>query len=68
MEKETVVKECAGCGKVVDTLFCGVYISPLGKWESGKNCPMATHLVREVKEQKFVNPLKASKREAQGRG
>jgi hypothetical protein len=64
---ENIVKECVGCGKVREE-NCAVYFSPLAKWESGKKCPMATHLVKEEKKvERFINPLKQSKRDAAGK-
>ena len=63
---EEVVEKCVGCKEVVaSTNRCLCYCSPSAKWSAG-NCPRASHIVREVKEEKFVNPLKASKRASQG--
>ena len=63
--KEPIVEQCEGCGKVVtlnDVQVCSVYLMPKSKWRNS-NCPMATHIKKEIKEDTFkLNPLKASKR------
>jgi hypothetical protein len=66
---EEVVAKCVGCKKINSlTNRCGVFCSPSSKWEHtpGGHCPMASHLEVKVVEKRMVNPLKASKRAAQG--
>ena len=58
--KQPIVEKCIGCAKI-DGETCSAYLFPAAKWRAG-NCPMATHLVTEVKEKKKVNPIKHSKR------
>ena len=60
-----IFEKCIGCARV-GTDGCKVYVVPEAKWRNG-NCPMATHLKKEVKAEAFVNPLKASKRKAAGK-
>ena len=59
-----IVEKCDGCNKVLETAggkYCKVYPDPTAKWLTG-NCPTASHIKREVKEEQKINPLKASKR------
>lgn len=68
--KQPIVEKCFGCNKIVsDTDYskqvmdkdtCSVYIIPASKWRIG-NCPAATHVEKEKVEDRFVDPLKASK-------
>jgi hypothetical protein len=64
--KEPVVEQCEGCGKSFshnDVAICSVYLVPESKWRNNMNCPMATHIKKDVKKDDFkLNPLKASKR------
>jgi hypothetical protein len=68
MEKEPIVDQCKGCGKIVSNItnneitnvVCAMYLMPNSKWRIG-NCPGATHLEKEILEIKKVDPLKASK-------
>jgi hypothetical protein len=66
-----VVEKCMGCDRIVDQeggKFCAVYDRPWYKWSVGA-CNMATHVKSEVVQQaKALNPLKASKLKARGRG
>lgn len=60
-----VVAECQGCGLVkkengLET--CKIWASPYAKHKPLGGCPSKTNKVKEVKEAKFINPLKASKR------
>jgi hypothetical protein len=74
MDRSPIVEKCYGCGKTVtqtvmltgevEVLFCGTYAMPETKWRIG-NCPMATHLQKEIKKQGFVDPLKANKKSMQ---
>lgn len=76
MDRQPIVEKCYGCGKTitqmvmltgeVEVLFCGTYLDPTSKWRIG-NCPMATHLQKEIKKQGFVDPLKASKKSMKGK-
>jgi len=49
------------CDRIDDMNECVAYIKPSVKWKNG-DCPLATHLIYEEDEEKFKNPLKASKR------
>ena len=58
-----VVEQCKGCTNVINDNVCKVYVFPASKWSrSSKSCPMATHIIKKIVEDKFINPLKASKR------
>ena len=66
MFREEIMEKCLGCSKIytgleTGLLHCKTYLFPSAKWRSG-NCPAATHLQKDVPEEKKVNPLKASKR------
>ena len=80
MDQEQIVEKCKegeGCKKIVSAgeigmgetgHYCQVYAFPDSKWCSGKVCPLATNIQKEVKkEEKMVNPLKQSKRAAAGK-
>lgn len=60
-----VVEKCEGCGNVKEFpsgSYCTVFANPASKWTLGR-CNFATHIKTEVKkEDKKLNPLKASKR------
>ena len=62
-----IADKCEGCENIHDWpsgRYCKLFAAPETKWVMGI-CNMATHVkVDEVKEQKRVNPLKASKRGA----
>jgi len=47
--------------KRIDGEKCAAYISPAARWRLG-DCCLATHLIHSEEEQKFINPLKASKK------
>jgi len=61
----TVSEKCEGCGNVREFpagAFCAVFANPASKWTLGR-CNFATHLKTDVKkDEKKLNPLKASKR------
>lgn len=64
---EPIIDQCVGCSKITPTqedpskLICKVYLFPKAKWRSG-NCPMATHVKKEVTKEEMMDPLKKSKR------
>ncbi len=65
----TVVENCAGCDRIqalATGQYCGSYPNPAVKWEFGR-CNFATHIKADRKEEKKINPLKASKRAAAGK-
>lgn len=68
--KEIMVKQKAEtitkgpCARIAGTK-CAAYIKPSVKWKNG-NCGLATHLIYEEDEEKFKNPLKASKQQSRG--
>ena len=61
----TVTEKCEGCGNVREFpagAFCAVFANPASKWTLGR-CNFATHLKADAKkDEKKLNPLKASKR------
>ena len=59
IKKEPVMMEKGPCSRI-DGTQCAAYIKPAVKWKNG-NCPLATHLIYQEDEEKFKNPLKASK-------
>jgi len=68
---DPIIDKCIGCANVVVGPEPGVgtccrYMVPASKWRYG-NCPMATHLEKVVVEDKMMDPLKQSKRNAKGR-
>lgn len=59
-----VTEECQGCAQIKEYpsgQYCMTYGNPAAKWSLGR-CNFATHVKLEKKEEKKVNPLKASKR------
>jgi len=75
MDRQSITEKCVGCTKILaqETMFqggpvfiCMAYLDPPAKWRIG-NCPMATHLQKEIKKQGFVDPLKASKKSMKGK-
>lgn len=60
-----VVEKCEGCSRTEDWptgKYCTSYPAPEKHWRVGL-CNLATHIkVEEEKQQKMLNPLKASKR------
>ena len=77
-ERESVVEKCRILKKIVtvkrepvemtqgpckriDGDKCSVYIKPSIMWKLG-DCGLATHIIQEDDEKKFINPIKASKR------
>ncbi len=67
-KKEVIVKkvptmmEKGPCKRTEEDL-CAAYINPALKWKLG-DCPLATHIIVQEEVEKFVNPLKASRRRA----
>ena len=51
-ECQPVIDKCKGC-KRIENGYCKVYIFPKAKWRSG-NCPMATHLEKELTKEERV--------------
>lgn len=70
-QKHAIVDQCVGCDRASaqgDATNCSVFPNPWYKWSVGA-CNMATHVKSEVVQQaKMLNPLKASKQKARGRG
>ena len=64
---QPVVDQCEGCGHLEQWptgKYCARYAAPASKWQFGI-CNMATHVkIEEKKEERKINPLKASKRAA----
>ena len=64
-----VIGECEGCNKVNEYdmgKYCVAYPHPELKWNKGK-CNLASHVRHEIKKEKAMNALKASKRKAAGK-
>ena len=62
----TVVEQCEGCAQIKEYdsgQYCLTYGNPAAKWSLGR-CNFATHLKEAKKDEKKINPLKASKRAA----
>ncbi len=56
-----LVSQCSGCSHIrSDHLSCDVYRFPGAMWSAG-NCVMATHLIKEARIEKLVDPIKAGK-------
>ncbi|MDR2488340.1 MAG: PxxKW family cysteine-rich protein [Desulfovibrio sp.] len=67
---QAVIDKCEGCARVRDfegTQYCSSYPMPASKWSLG-NCNFSTHTRVVQTAQGKVNPLKASKRAAKGKG
>lgn len=65
-----IVPQCEGCGHILDCdgkKYCKSYADPSAKWMFG-TCNLATHIQRKLADTKKVNPLKASKKAAKGKG
>jgi len=64
---QPVVDKCDGCGNVEEWpsgKYCSRFAAPASKWQFGI-CNMATHVkIEEKKDDRKINPLKASKRAA----
>ncbi len=61
-----IVEQCNGCQRIIEVpagKYCSVFPDPSSKWRLGP-CNMATHISNgnESKNNKKINPLKASKR------
>jgi hypothetical protein len=65
------IESCQGCSRTVnwqEGVYCAVAPDPKARWSRG-SCNMATHVERKIVEQsQKINPLKASKRAAAGKG
>lgn len=67
LENEPIIEKCAGCSKIIpspkdaEKQICKNYLIPKAKWRF-QNCPMATHIKKEVTEEEKMDPLKRSKR------
>lgn len=68
---KNIIDKCEGCGRVREVdgqNFCSSYPNPAAKWSLG-TCNFATHAKTATGgSQAKVNPLKASKRAAKGKG
>jgi len=62
VKKETKMMEKGPCKRVEEDL-CSAYINPSLRWRLGE-CPLATHIIIQEEVEKFVNPLKASRRKS----
>jgi hypothetical protein len=66
-----IVPQCEGCGHILvcdSQKYCKACPDPAAKWQFGP-CNLATHVQRKlVTDVKKVNPLKASKKAALGKG
>lgn len=67
-KKEVIVKKVPtmmekGPCKRIEEELCLAYINPSLKWRLG-NCSLATHIIADEEVEKFVNPLKASRRKS----
>ena len=63
-----VVEQCEGCDRIEDgatARTCNSYSNPAHKWSRG-TCNLASHVKVKVRKKVAVNPLKASKKAAQG--
>lgn len=70
LEPKPIVEQCRGCNRITKNAehreFCTTFWDPALKWKPGRRCPMFPYQ-QTPKEEKRVNPLKASKRKAAGR-
>ena len=60
-----LVEQCKGClDAKQDGSGCKSYAMPEAKWEAGKRCPRFNDptIVKEVKEEKHIDPIKKSKK------
>ena len=67
-ECQPVIDKCETCNHIIEQeagRFCDVFPDPVFKWSVGY-CNFATHVKIEVKAERKVNPLKASKAGARG--
>lgn len=61
VKRELVEMTQGPCERIDNDDKCLVYINPAAMWKLGE-CGLATHIIQEEDEKKFVNPIKASKR------
>ena len=67
---QPIIDKCEGCGRVREfegANYCSSYPMPTSKWSMG-TCNFSTHTRVAQAAQGKVNPLKASKRAAKGKG
>ena len=67
---QPVIDKCEGCARIREfegSNYCSSYPMPSGKWSLGI-CNFSTHARTAQAAQGKVNPLKASKRAAKGKG
>jgi hypothetical protein len=65
-----IIDKCDGCSRIRNfegVQYCSSYPMPAGKWSLG-DCNFSTHTRVVQAAQGKVNPLKASKRAAKGKG
>ena len=65
-----IIDKCEGCERArafEGENFCTNFPVPASKWRMGSQCNMATHIQKQAAAVQKVNPLKASKRAAQGK-
>ena len=66
---QPILQECKGkkknCAHIIQfesNLFCKVYMNPTYQWTHLKECPLATHIEKEViKTNEILDPRKAAK-------
>ncbi len=61
---EPIIDKCKEC-TLHENSFCKVYVFPKSSWTPG-NCPMATHMVKRVKESKFKRRIGQQKHKKGG--
>jgi len=65
VDHKIIVPACIGCKiikKSSSLETCQIWAAPYAKQRLPGGCPSQTNKVREVKNTKFLNPLKAAKR------
>jgi hypothetical protein len=61
----TIVEQCKGCDRIIEyngAEYCFTYPEPAMRWVNLGGCPFCSTRKSIVKVEKFVNPLKASKK------
>ena len=59
--REKIISLCEGCKRVDKTDKCVAYMIPKQMWRLG-DCPLATHIEKEVKKSKKYKPKKYGKK------